>query len=178
MRGGNAFNSQGAGGSHTPGNGHSGPFTPNMGRNLGSAHNGMPSQQPIYQQYATPKTKLKKKQRVIQGPMIHGNHSYLSRKPDGYQSGELPQTNNKRTVTRGKDQGIVNIKTANWPQVPEVSGIEGAQMTPVNNNKQKLQPSSAMRLRNNYSDMNLSTGGNLPEEYKPSGRSSEKKGLG
>jgi hypothetical protein len=55
-----------------------------MGRNIVSAHNMGTSQQPVYQQYATPKTKVKKKQRALQGPQILGGHSYLNKKPDGY----------------------------------------------------------------------------------------------
>lgn len=37
-----------------------------------------------------------------------------------------------------------------------------------------MQTNSAVRLQNNYSDINLSNGGgSIPEEYKPSGRSSD-----
>ena len=58
--------------------------------------------------------------------------------------------------------------------MPEVSSIELNQLTPINNSKNKMQTNSAVRLQNNYSDINLSNGGgSIPEEYKPSGRSSD-----
>ena len=116
----------------------------------------------------------------MHGPMIHGNHSnYLNKKGDGYQGGEAPRSNHKRVVSRGKDPGSVNIRTGNWPNAADSGAMEGgAHLTPLNSAKRRLQTNSAVRLRNNYSDVNLSNGGgSVPEEYRPSGRSSEKKGM-
>lgn len=47
----------------------------------------------------------------------------------------------------------------------------------MHNPNQRRATNSAFRLKNNYSDINLSNGGNMPEEYQPHGKGSGKRGL-
>lgn len=115
-------------------------------------------------QYQTPKTKYKpKKQRNIQSSsgVILGGHSYLnSRKPDSqdaYANANSGYVSAPNTGKKAARHNMININTGNWPPQGNVTDtLEGNpnQFTPVNNAK--------TRMKQNYSEINIGQGGNLP----------------